>query len=120
MVRPEAVDYLQAGLKAVSLRQTVIANNIANLNTSGFRRGEVRFESLLGEALKTDADVDPSAVGPEVFRAASDGTDGSDPQTSNVSLDTEMGELVKNSSMHKAYFRLMAKLLKQMELAIQD
>jgi flagellar basal-body rod protein FlgB len=117
MVRPEAVDYLQAGLKAVNLRQTVIANNIANLNTPGFRRGEVRFEALLGEALKSDGDADPSAVGPEILRSSSGE---GDPQASDVSLDTEMGELVKNSAMHKAYFRLMAKLMKQMELAIQD
>lgn len=115
-MKPEAVEYLRAGLKAVSLRQTVIANNIANLHTPDFRRGEVRFESLLADALKFDSSAAPDAVGPEVFRSM---TDEPDAQGNDVSLEVEMGELIKNSSMQKAYLRLLGKLMKQMEMAIQ-
>ena len=39
------INYLEAGMKAEGLRQKVIANNIANMNTPGFRRSE-RRESL--------------------------------------------------------------------------
>ena len=46
MVRePTIVDYLEAGLKVSGLRGKVIANNIANLNTPGFKRSAVEFES---------------------------------------------------------------------------
>jgi flagellar basal-body rod protein FlgB len=116
-MKPESVDFLRAGLKAVSLRQSVTANNIANLNTAGFRRGEVRFESLLADAVKNDSVADPADVAPQVLSAASE--DPADPGN-NVDLDVEVGDLIKNSTMQKAYLRLMTKLMKQLELAIQD
>jgi flagellar basal-body rod protein FlgB len=116
-MRPEAVEFVRAGLKATGLRQSVIANNIANMNTPDFRREQVRFESLLADAVKGDSSADPGAVAPEIFRAAGD--DG-DEQGNNVDMEVEMGELIKNAAMQKTYFRIMTKLMKQMELAIQD
>ncbi|HUT61432.1 MAG TPA: flagellar basal body rod protein FlgB [Phycisphaerae bacterium] len=116
MVRPEAIDYLEAGLRAASLRQTVIANNIANLNTPGFRRAEVQFENLLAKALRSGGDVRPQDIRPLVVKAASAAVG---PNGSNVDLDTEVGELIKNSMLTKTYFRLLGKLMQQMELAIQ-
>ena len=116
-MRPEAADYLRAGLKASGLRQSVIANNIANLNTPDFRRGQVRFESLLADAVKGDSAADPSDVTPEVLHAAAEGPGD---QGNNVDLDVEVGELIKNSTLQKAYLRLMTKMMNQMELAIQD
>ena len=47
--KANVTDYLQAALKGASLRQAVIANNIANLNTPGYRRRAVAFEKSLAE-----------------------------------------------------------------------
>lgn len=115
MVRPEATDYLRAGLKAASTRQSVIANNIANLNTPGFRRQTVTFETLMDQALKSNDRADPMAVSPVVIQPQDNLADASG---NDVSLDSEVGELIKNSSMYKTYFRLLNNLLKQTELAI--
>lgn|SRR5690554_2514594 len=38
---------LEAGLDAAALRQKVIANNIANISTPGYKAGRVRFEEEL-------------------------------------------------------------------------
>lgn len=38
---------LEAGLDAAALRQKVIANNIANISTPGYKAGRVRFEDEL-------------------------------------------------------------------------
>lgn len=43
---------LERSLDALSLRQQVRANNIANINTPGFKQSEVRFEDALLEALR--------------------------------------------------------------------
>src|SRR5690606_36862414 len=43
---------LQRSLDAASLRQRVVANNIANVDTPHFKRSEVRFEELLAKELK--------------------------------------------------------------------
>jgi flagellar basal-body rod protein FlgB len=116
-MRPEATDFLRAGLRAAGLRQSVIASNIANLNTPDFRRGQVRFESLLAEAVKGDSSADPAGVAPQVVRTA---PEGADDQGNNVDMEVEVGELIKNATMQKAYFRMMSKLMKQLEMAIQD
>jgi flagellar basal-body rod protein FlgB len=116
-MKPEPVDYLRAGLRATGLRQSIIANNIANQSTPGFRRGEVRFETLLADAARGDASADPGSMAPEVVRGQAAGADD---RTNNVDLEVEVGSLIKNSTVQKAYLRLMTKLMKQMELAIQD
>ena len=42
---------LQKGLDATSLRQKVIANNVANFNTPGFKKSYVSFEDQLKAAI---------------------------------------------------------------------
>jgi flagellar basal-body rod protein FlgB len=114
--RAGVIEYLEAGLRAAGLRQSVIANNIANLDTPGYRRSAVEFEKCLAEALSTSGPVDLTRVQAEIIQpmttpVKSNGND--------VSLDTEVGELIKNSGTYKLYLRLMGKVYSQMELAIR-
>ena len=108
--------YLEAGLRAAGLRSRVIGNNVANLNTPGFRRGEVQFERLLAKALSSDSQADPSEVAPRLFQphATSVGPNGND-----VDLDVEVGEMIRNGSKSKIYLRTLAKMYQQMELAMR-
>lgn len=109
------VDLLEAGIRAESLRQKAIASNVANLQTPGYRRIDVRFEDLLAKALKSSGPVDPHEIEPQLHQpnntpVKSNGND--------VHLETEVGEMVKNSLRHKAYIRLLDKRYSQIELAI--
>ena len=109
------VGFLEAGIKAESLRQKAITNNVANLRTPGYRRIDVRFEQLLAKALGSDGTVDLSEVIPQIYQpmqtpVKSDGND--------VSLEAEVGEMVKNTLKHKAYVQLLKKKYMQMEAAI--
>lgn len=45
------INRLERSLDAASLRQHVITNNIANVDTPGFKRSTVRFEEFLQEEL---------------------------------------------------------------------
>ncbi len=78
------ISALHAALRGLSTRQRVIADNIANIETPGFRAGEVDFESSLTEALNFR--MDP-------MRAATPSVSQSDAPTgangNNVSLDEE-------------------------------
>lgn len=109
------VGFLEAGIKAESLRQKAITNNVANLRTPGYRRIDVRFEQLLAKALSSDGAADLSEVIPQIYQpmqtpVKSDGND--------VSLEAEVGEMVKNTLKHKAYVQLLKKKYMQMEAAI--
>jgi flagellar basal-body rod protein FlgB len=55
---------LHAALDGIAMRQRVIADNIANVDTPGFRATSVEFESSLRAAI---ASGDPSAVDIEAF-----------------------------------------------------
>ncbi len=115
MVRPEATDYLRAGIKATSTRQSVIANNMANANTPGYRRMQVNFEALMNEALNSNDQADPTTVSPVLIQPQNTAVDA---KGNDVSMDLEVGEMIKNSSMYKTYFRLLGKLARQMEMAM--
>ena len=109
------VDFLEAGLRAESLRQKAISNNVANLKTPGYRRIDVKFEDLLASALDSRGAADLGEVSPELHQpkqtpVKSDGND--------VNLEAEVGEMVKNTLRHKAYIRLLGKKYLQMQAAI--
>jgi flagellar basal-body rod protein FlgB len=109
------VDLLEAGIKAEGLRQKTIASNIANLETPGYRRLDVKFEELLAKALGSPETLDPDGLEPELFQPKetplrSNGND--------VNMEAEIGELVKNSLRYTAYIRLLRKKFSQIEAAM--
>jgi flagellar basal-body rod protein FlgB len=108
------VGLLEAGIRAEDLRQKAISNNIANLQTPGYRRIKVRFEELLARALDSGGsikDIDPQIYEARETAVKSNGND--------VVLEKEVGEMVKNTLRHKAYIRLLKKKYAQIELAIK-
>ena len=108
------IDIVEAGIKAESLRQKAIANNVANLQTPGYRRVDVNFQDLLAKALDSSgsdlSDVEAETYQPQNTVVKSNGND--------VSLETEVGEMVKNNLRHKAYIRFLQKKYQQIDLAI--
>ncbi len=109
-------DFLEAGIRAESLRQKTIANNIANLQTPGYRRVDVKFQELLAEAMDSSGEVDLNDIKAQIYQP------GETPVKSNgndVDLGIEVGQMVKNTLRHKAYIRLLQKKYSQMELAIR-
>lgn len=109
------VDFLEAGIRAESLRQKAISNNIANLETSGYRRIDVKFQELLAKALNSAGEVDLDEVVPLIHqpKETSVNSNGND-----VNLESEIGHMVKNTLRYKAYIRLLNKKYRQMELAM--
>lgn len=114
-MKPEMINHLHAGLKVTTARQGLIANNIANISTPGYKRLDAQFERVLAEALasgKNLADVE-APIAPTLIGTPNEiGND--------VDLDQEIGEMVQNASMYKTYFRLLGKMLRQMEMAIGE
>lgn len=115
---PNGIDmtrYLEAGLRGASHRQSLIANNLANLDTPGYRRTDTAFEKALADALtdgKPAGDDDDLVFIPGTTPVRENGND--------VDLDTEVGEMVKNSAQYKTYIRLLGRVYRQMDLAMRD
>ena len=109
------IDVLEAGIKAEGLRQKAISNNIANLETPGYRRIDVKFEELLAKCLESGDATDLSKIVPQIYQpeqtpVKSNGND--------VSYEAEVGRMIKNTIRHKAFIRLLNKKYKQLELAM--
>lgn len=110
------IDLLEAGIRAEAARQTAIASNIANMNAPGYRRGDVRFEEILSKALERNEDIDATDLEPEFYQPMNTAVNANG---NDVSLDAEIGEMVKNSLRHRAYMSLLKVKYNQMKQAIQ-
>ena len=102
-----AGDLLMRLLDASSLRKDVLASNLSNQNTPGYRRQTVRFEELVEEALASGRG-DPRGVRPMVETdtrtpARADGN--------NVNLELELGALGANRLAYESYLAMMLSLI---------
>ncbi len=109
-------DLLEAGIKAEGLRQKTIASNMANIETPGYRRLDVKFEELLAKALTSSGGVDLDKLEPEIHQPRNTPVR---PNGNDVNMEAEVGSLVKNTLRHTAYVRLLAKRFSQIEAAIR-
>ena len=95
-------------MSVCNLRQRVIADNIANESTPGFRRRVVRFEELLGDELGGKPGArgarDLSRIEPriELDAAPPTGTDGN-----NVNLESEATAMRENRVMYETYASIL-------------
>lgn len=95
-----AYDLIKKELDATSLRQSVIANNIANINTSNFKGSDVVFEDKLKDAIDTyGQNTDLSSVEPEVVQ---DNSTSFREDGNNIDIDKEMTEMTQNNIMFDA------------------
>lgn len=109
------VDLIDAGIKAENLRQKAIANNIANLETPGYRRVDVKFEEVLSKLLDSPGEINLNDLDPELYRPENTPVNS---KGNDVNLESEIGKLVKNALFHKAYIRLLNNKYKQIDAAI--
>ncbi|MNC39176.1 Flagellar basal body rod protein FlgB [compost metagenome] len=97
---------LESTLDAAVLRQTVSANNVANVDTPNFKRSDVVFEELLSQQMnsktlagrRTLAKHIPIGVGssPVESKIVQDSSSVMNNNLNNVDIDAEMSLLAKN------------------------
>jgi len=109
------VDLINAGIKAENLRQKAIASNFANVETPRYRRVDVRFKELLAACTGSSDVGEISNAEPEIYEPRETLLDANG---NDLSLEAEVGHLVKNTLRHKTYVRLLGRKYAQMELAM--
>ena len=120
---------LEKALDAAWMRNETISNNIANVNTPGFKKSYVRFEEYLKDAhekfqisgIKKDARFLPIgkdrivSVSPEIVQENSTSMRR---DQNNVDIDVEMAELAKNTIKYNALIAQLSKEFAKIKLAI--
>jgi flagellar basal-body rod protein FlgB len=105
-------------LDAVVLRQQAIANNIANLETPGYKRVDLAasFES---ELEKASASGDPEQINSLKPTLAVDTTAVPSSRDGNTAhLENELMQLNENSMEHSLETQLVSGMLQRMQMAI--
>lgn len=121
---------LEGGLDGLSLRNKVMADNIANVDTPNFKRSDVNFEKVLQAALK---DNDPSNI--QLRRTAAahipattvngnfvvqDNSTSFRNDGNNVDIDMEMTKLAQNSIQYNALSTAFTSQINMLRQVIQS
>lgn len=107
LIDSSTVGLLSLALDAAGMRQQAIAQNIANVNTPGYQRMGVSFESRLDE-LRQDVRQGraPSLAGLAALRPQFEAAGAAGEA---VALDTEMASLSENTLHHQALLKALNK-----------
>ena len=103
-------------LSAAEQRHAVVANNLANINTPGYRTQRLRFAKELDRVLGRDGNLLPGQrIETEVYRPlfGDAGADGND-----VMLEREVVELNKNMLHMKLYLEVLGSRIQRLRAAI--
>lgn len=101
-------ELLKKGLDASSQRQSVISDNIANVNTAGYKRSYVTFEDNLKgsmdniEMLKTDPRHINDGADYGAIQVKTDSSSSMNEDGNNVDVDTEMADEAQNTLKYYA------------------
>ena len=117
MSKTGIIDLLESGIKAETLRQKAISNNVANLQTPGYRRLGVKFEQMLSKAIESGdvENVNLDELKAELYQPKNTAVS---PNGNDVNLETEVGDMVKNSIRYRAFIKLLSKKYAQIDTAI--
>jgi flagellar basal-body rod protein FlgB len=130
-----SIDMIHRGVSAAWSRNAVLRNNIANVETPGFKASDVEFESLLARALQeqggfvaarthpghrhfgSGVPVDINSVVPRLVqnRDLSMRIDGN-----NVDIEAENVKLAQNSLYYNTLIERINSELKRLRMAITD
>jgi flagellar basal-body rod protein FlgB len=99
---------LEQYMTLLSTRQKVVASNIANADTPGYRTQDIDFQSALRSA---SSGIQPSTTEVAGLRVKNDGN--------NVSLDRESRLLSENAMRFNIASNLLKSQLKVVRLAIE-
>jgi len=124
------IGLLEKSLGAASLRQRVSANNIANVNTPGFRKSDVIFEDVLQQAMggdfmisqvrthpghlskdKSFFEIEPQIILSDATTIRNDGN--------NVDIEAEMAQVAQTNLYYNSLAQQLSAKLKDLKSVIQ-
>jgi flagellar basal-body rod protein FlgB len=103
--------YLQAAMSGLAARQRTIANNVANVDTPGFKASEVNFESVLNQAVsraKPGTQVNQSTLDARMRATTLDDATSTRADGNNVDIDQQMEMLSEANLNYSALTQVMS------------
>jgi flagellar basal-body rod protein FlgB len=117
-------------LNGLSARQKVIANNLANINTPGFKRSTVQFEKVLQESiangkyngvrLKTTNPKHITVNKSDSFPVVTDQSTGMRNDGNNVDMEQEVAQLTKDTLLYYSLVQLVNQNFSQLRTVVNE
>lgn len=124
-----AMNVLEKGLDASSLRQRVLTNNVANVDTPNFKRSDVDFQKVLGQALGEGGGDLPLKITSPLHLQKADAVNQSGVVTdqsstfrtdgNNVDIDREMTNVAENGLYYNSVTQAISSQLGLLRMVIQ-
>ena len=111
-------DLLSDMIRATTVRQRILASNLANVETPGYEAQEVTFDKVLAEARGQAAGA-PAEL-PEVQPVVRPDPDVAIRRDGNtVDLDRQMTKLAENTLWHNGLVQILVTRMNMMKMAIK-
>lgn len=107
-----AVEHLARGLAFATRRHEILAQNIANVETPGYRARDLVFDDLLRPVRQVAAESSgvplPASPGERHARVVHSADSSPTPDGNDVNLDRQMARLAENTLFHHALVQMLA------------
>lgn len=123
------LNVLQKGLDASSMRQKVLSNNVANIDTPNFKRSDVDFQAVLGAAIGeksgalsmklTSSKHIPGVAEGDGSGIVTDQTTSLRNDGNNVDVDREMSNVAENGLYYNSLTRAISSQLGLLRMVIK-
>ncbi|MGI6683981.1 MAG: flagellar basal body rod protein FlgB [Bacillota bacterium] len=119
---------LENALDVTSLRNKVLANNIANIDTPNFKRSDVNFQAVLGELMEKDQGLALKRTSPKHLTGnqfsgpllVQDHSTSYRNDDNNVDIDLEMTRLAENTLQYNALARIYSSHLNLLRQVVRE
>lgn len=121
---------LEKGLDASSLRQKVLADNVANVDTPNFKRSDVDFQAVLNSALgnneaslplkRTSPRHLPGVAEPASPAVVQDNSTTLRNDGNNVDIDREMANVAENGIYYNSLTQALSSQLGLLRMVITE
>lgn len=116
-----STNLLEKMMNVSATKHKVIANNIANVNTPGYKRMEVSFEDQLSRAIQDIPVAKLTALQPKIVVSKDkEGSGNIRNDGNNVNIDSEVTSLLKNTGIYNVYTQLLGKKMEMVKSAIDN
>lgn len=129
----EAMDSLEQAMSRTAFRQSLIANNLSNVNTPGYKRLDIKFERELADASvrlssgnalplsrTSSAHIAARPAGGNGWEVAQASDTAMREDGNSVDVEAEMALLAENTLYYQALVREMNNRLTSLRLAITE
>ena len=116
----KSINLLEKMLDVSAIKHKVIANNIANINTPGYKKMEVSFAEQLEKVIKDTSMNKFDNFQPKIVVSKEDTNGSVRNDGNNVDMDKEVSSLMKNTLSYSIYTQLLAKKMDLVKSAIEN